>query len=233
MKAVATAISTLYFSSFTKAIPTNDYSALPTKFIEMTCGSPPCGPQETKIKRRKHRSANEMHPMIFSDEDVGQIYFSEEKAFTTKLTERINPEADLSQIKQHKYEKHNLRKRGVWNGYWRDFMNAFNSVLPMFGVEIGKEVTLYSPNLFYYIGLHGFGSNKEPAFLIWDTGSEWTVIESYLCETCEGLTYDYSDELGGSFNPIADSSGIRAYGSAYLEGFEARDTFCLNPESEL
>ena len=63
-----------------------------------------------------------------------------------------------------------------------------------------------------------------PMDVVYDTGSDWLVVEDDRCESCQGNTFD------------ADSTGIqigrnitdRAYGSAYLTGTEYIDTVCMN-----
>ena len=65
--------------------------------------------------------------------------------------------------------------------------------------------------------------------VIFDTGSDWLVIEGVNCTNCENNTYDFTDELlkeEGSFNWL-EKRGERRYGSAYLKGREATDTVCL------
>jgi len=56
---------------------------------------------------------------------------------------------------------------------------------------------LYNVYEYYYIGQLFLGSAYQFIPLIWDTGSEWFVIESSECETCKGANYyDYSGDLG-------------------------------------
>lgn len=65
--------------------------------------------------------------------------------------------------------------------------------------------------------------------VVFDTGSDWLVIEGVNCTNCKNNTYDFTDELlkeDGSFNWL-DRRGDRRYGSAYLTGREATDTVCL------
>lgn len=69
------------------------------------------------------------------------------------------------------------------------------------------------------------GENQEEVNVIWDTGSDWLTIESYLCTSCLGNTYDHSTET--TFNPIADSDTTLSYGSATLNGYKAEDTVCF------
>ena len=62
----------------------------------------------------------------------------------------------------------------------------------------------------------------HPMDVVFDTGSDWLVIEAHHCENCEGNTYDVS---GGKQVGVEISE--RVYGSASLEGFEHTDTVCI------
>jgi len=75
------------------------------------------------------------------------------------------------------------------------------------------------------------GKNKETVEVLWDTGSEWLTIESYLCSTCDG-GYDYSPSLGDTFTVKPNSEGERNYGSASTSGFEAYETVCIKTIDE-
>lgn len=61
--------------------------------------------------------------------------------------------------------------------------------------------------------------------MIWDSGSEWLVVESHFCNTCAGYGYDYSS--ADTFTIKPNSEGERNYGSASTEGFEAYETVCI------
>ena len=37
------------------------------------------------------------------------------------------------------------------------------------------------------------GSEKEEVSAVWDTGSDYTVVEVYNCAGCDGSTYDYRE----------------------------------------
>ena len=44
---------------------------------------------------------------------------------------------------------------------------------------------------YYYYGTVYMGSEKEEVSTVWDTGSDWSVVEVYNCAGCNGSTYDY------------------------------------------
>lgn len=68
--------------------------------------------------------------------------------------------------------------------------------------------------------------------MVWDTGSEWSVIQGYTCDSCH-LTYDYSGQVGNSFTVVDSKLTSINYGSAKTKGFKAMDTICLqrNPST--
>ena len=64
--------------------------------------------------------------------------------------------------------------------------------------------------------------------VVYDTGSDWLVVEGSDCSTCEGNTYDISVSLdSGEAVALADQTSSRSYGSAELEGKEYTDTVCI------
>jgi len=62
----------------------------------------------------------------------------------------------------------------------------------------------------------------SPMDVVFDTGSDWLVIESHLCDSCEGNTYDTSESP-----VIGTEESYRWYGSAQLYGIEHEDTVCV------
>jgi hypothetical protein len=44
----------------------------------------------------------------------------------------------------------------------------------------------------FYTGEVYFGANSQQLHVIWDTGSDWTMVESSDCINCNGDTYDYT-----------------------------------------
>ena len=62
--------------------------------------------------------------------------------------------------------------------------------------------------------------------VVYDTGSDWLVIEGSDCSNCEGDTYDINDSTGVPVQVNAGQSE-RNYGSASLTGYEYRDKVCI------
>ena len=67
------------------------------------------------------------------------------------------------------------------------------------------------------------GENLEEVDVVWDTGSDWLVVASYECSTCNHTNYDFSSE--SSFTDLGDAMEL-VYGSAYCEGYNATDDVC-------
>lgn len=74
------------------------------------------------------------------------------------------------------------------------------------------------------------GSQLIEKHLVFDTGSDWLVVEGHLCETCdtndEDLIYDPSQSTESAQVGLSESE--RLYGSASLKGIEYTDTVCLD-----
>ena len=64
----------------------------------------------------------------------------------------------------------------------------------------------------------------SPMDVVFDTGSDWLVIKSILCdkEYCEGDTYDLANSIQVGYE-LSD----RIYGSAAIIGYEYTDVVCL------
>ena len=61
-----------------------------------------------------------------------------------------------------------------------------------------------------------------PMEVVFDTGSDWLVIESSECSNCAGDTYDLS-----SSSVVGNAISERRYGSAIFKGKEYQDTVCI------
>ena len=62
----------------------------------------------------------------------------------------------------------------------------------------------------------------SPMDVVFDTGSDWLVIESENCDTCEGDKYDTDKSV-----KLTTRESQRFYGSMILTGYEHHDTVCL------
>ena len=72
---------------------------------------------------------------------------------------------------------------------------------------------------------------NQPMDVVYDTGSDWLVVEGIDCFNCEGNIYDPQESLGESKKVPGRPRSTRIYGSAYLEGAEYFDTVCLTPNT--
>ena len=73
-----------------------------------------------------------------------------------------------------------------------------------------------------------FGTSQEVFDVVYDTGSDWVVVDGYSCKNCQGnvyntLTSTQAKEMG---NPVS----MRAYGSALLYGTEYSDKVCVTKD---
>ena len=63
--------------------------------------------------------------------------------------------------------------------------------------------------------------------VVYDTGSDWLVVEGNNCSSCEGNVYDPASSQGTPIQVNANIS-VREYGSASLSGYEYLDKVCIN-----
>ena len=64
--------------------------------------------------------------------------------------------------------------------------------------------------------------------LVYDTGSDWMVVEGSECETCEGSNYNIELSLQtGIAEQLTEEVSEREYGRASLKGKEYTDTVCI------
>ena len=64
--------------------------------------------------------------------------------------------------------------------------------------------------------------------IIYDTASDWLVVESSTCESCDGNTYNIQPSLdAGSAAALTDEISEREYGFLNFFGKEYTDTVCI------
>lgn len=67
--------------------------------------------------------------------------------------------------------------------------------------------------------------------MVWDTGSDWLVIESVECDTCIPPVYDYTLNPS-TYSKQYGSESSRNYGSTSTKGYLANDRICLSASSK-
>ena len=81
------------------------------------------------------------------------------------------------------------------------------------------ENQLYYGNLF-------FGSDMQQMELIFDSGSDWLMVEGKDCSTCDGTTYDTDASI--YFNERSSTEENRTFGTIiHLKGRTVSDWVCL------
>lgn len=73
------------------------------------------------------------------------------------------------------------------------------------------------------------GTSAFEARVVYDTGSDWLVVESSTCTTCLGTNYDITTSTDSV--QVQATKSERLYGSAALEGYEYTDTVCIKDAS--
>lgn len=68
------------------------------------------------------------------------------------------------------------------------------------------------------------GDFFQPITVVFDTGSDWTVVQGMGCVNCEGDVYN----PGYSGRQLETNLSSRNYGSAALIGSAYKDKVCLN-----
>ena len=63
--------------------------------------------------------------------------------------------------------------------------------------------------------------------VVFDTGSDWLVVEGKNCSNCEGNTYNPLKSAGNA-QKVSTKLSERNYGSASLVGNEWKDKVCID-----
>jgi hypothetical protein len=80
-------------------------------------------------------------------------------------------------------------------------------------------------NTQYYSSLF-IGTPAQELIMIYDTGSDWLVVESNLCQTCLNHTYDHSSSSTFAYDGTELEEHL--YGSAALYGYDVKDKVYLD-----
>jgi len=80
-----------------------------------------------------------------------------------------------------------------------------------------------------YSGPAYVGSNQQKQELIYDTGSDWIVVESAACRSCFGDNFNSTTSTSWEAHEETRETELM-YGSAYIEGVTGTDDVCLDSE---
>ena len=77
-----------------------------------------------------------------------------------------------------------------------------------------------------YFGEIYAGTPPQKMQVIYDTGSDWTVLESKYCSNC--LMHTYDSKNSSTHSRVDMDYKEHLYGSAQLYGYDARDVISLD-----
>lgn len=127
-------------------------------------------------------------------------------------------------------EQQTLGKGASSSSWWSDFLfgkpepeRKYGSQSHRLGAELTQDLVNTSGSM--WTGPIYMGGNTLMD-VVFDTGSDWLVVEGSDCSNCEGNKYNIADSTG---NPqqVNASQSQRNYGSASLTGYEYKDTVCV------
>lgn len=109
-----------------------------------------------------------------------------------------------------------------------DWIDSFTKFTHRFLLGANPDVTsaLKNGQNLMYTGKVYVGSQKQALSLIFDTGSDWLVVEDQACTNCVSKRFNRS--LSTTFQINSTASMQLKYGSASLTGFTGNDTVGLD-----
>ncbi len=69
------------------------------------------------------------------------------------------------------------------------------------------------------------GSHNQAMDVVFDTGSDWLLVEGSSCASCDGSTYDPSKSSNS--RKVGAQESQRVQGAMQLSGIEWTDTVCV------
>ena len=134
------------------------------------------------------------------------MIFTDKKAFSVKL----EPFESQSKVKTRKSYRNPLPHHQLGESFVIDFTNYYN---------------------LYYTGPLYMGTSYEEVHVIYDTGSDWLVVETQACSSCTGV---YDTTTSTAYEAISNSDDTHSYGDGTtLYGSQAFDTVCLSSNSSV
>ena len=107
---------------------------------------------------------------------------------------------------------------------WERFKEQFSSSI------LGSDYNIPLINYYnyYYYGQVYMGSEMTEISAVWDTGSDWYVVEVYDCVGCDGSTYDYRDSDDFDWTQPIEYDDVTYSDGTYVQGMAAYDTVCIH-----
>lgn len=69
------------------------------------------------------------------------------------------------------------------------------------------------------------GSQLELVDVVWDTGSDWLIVASADCDTCDGKKYDSGKDL--TYTPVSPREKTIYYGDGMATGLVSSADVCV------
>eukprot|EP00347_Sterkiella_histriomuscorum_P020327 403338231 len=98
-------------------------------------------------------------------------------------------------------------------------------------LELAPQIGLQNVYNFNYYGPIFMGSNSQQMNVVFDTTSDWLVVESTGCKTCAGKNYNIGSSR--SYKQTTNRASYHFYGKAGLLGYNSTDDVYLDPNMQL
>lgn len=102
-----------------------------------------------------------------------------------------------------------------------------NNGIPKVGGDTYVDITNYM-NL-QYTGPVIMGSSKKVLDVIYDTGSDWLVLDTDFCESCHDPVYD--TKSSSDYKRVSRQKMTQEYGSASIVGYNATDSISVGGDT--
>lgn len=82
----------------------------------------------------------------------------------------------------------------------------------------------------YYTGKVYMGENREELNVLFDTASDWFMLEVHTCAACDDQSvYNYADESTTTFSIVSprEEQFVRISDQGWVQGFAVTDRVCL------
>ena len=93
-------------------------------------------------------------------------------------------------------------------------------------VQADSKVNLNNFINFQYSGPLWMGSADQQVKLIYDTGSDWLLVETDFCPSCIAPVFDTGSST--TYARVSDDKIYQYYGSGSMSGYRAKDTVAVN-----